>query len=190
MAYHHGDLRQALLAAAVELIADNGVHKLSLRECARRIGVSHAAPYRHFADKEALLAAIAADGFRRLSEVGEQAMDGAGAPLDRLRAYGEAYVRFALDEPVHYRVMFTGMIEGQHEELQREGDRAFGLLAGVAAELGGDAPLVDAVTAWSLVHGLAMLMLDRRLGDPPSGPETASLIEGVVGVLGVGLGRR
>lgn len=192
--YHHGDLRQALLDAAVALVAEHGVHGLSLRECARRVGVSHAAPYRHFPDKEALLAAIAADGFARLADAGEQAIACLDQPLERLHAYGIAYVQFALDNPVHYRVMFTAMIEGEHLEIARTGDRAFMLLVGIATELGASAepgrdPMVATIAAWSMVHGLAMLQLDGRLagGLPDDEAAVRQFVDAVVRVLETGL---
>src|SRR5690349_3579164 len=97
--YHHGDLRPALLKAAGRVLEKEGPAALSLRELARRAGVSHNAPYRHFADREALLAALAADGFRMLGEV-------LGVASSRHR--GEAYVRFALEHPQLFRLMFGG----------------------------------------------------------------------------------
>src|SRR5690606_29637298 len=90
--YHHGDLRAALLQAAVDVLAERGLGGLSLRECARRLNVSHAAPYRHFADKEALLVELAAEGFVRLADAGEHAMAPYERAEERLRAYGLAYV--------------------------------------------------------------------------------------------------
>src|SRR2546427_8857402 len=99
--YHHGNLRTALLRAAGERLEKQGITALSLREAARRVGVSHNAPYRHFADREALLAALAAQGFEMLG----QAMRGQTG-----RGMGEAYVRFALQYPQRFRLMFGGQI--------------------------------------------------------------------------------
>ncbi len=160
--YHHGDLRAALLEAAVGLIGERGLHGLSLRECARRAGVSHAAPYRHFADRGALLLAIAEQGFAWLMEAGQKAMEGIDEPRARIDAYGAAYVRFAYERPVHHRVMFSS-------ELPESGDAtdsgAFDLLMKAAAVLPGadDDPTLTGLASWSLVHGLSMLILDQRI---------------------------
>src|SRR5216117_2127251 len=99
--YHHGNLRTALLRAAGERLEKQGITALSLREAARRAGVSHNAPYRHFADREALLAALAAEGFAMLAERLR------GQPG---REMGEAYVRFALEQPQRFRLMFGGLL--------------------------------------------------------------------------------
>ncbi len=170
--YHHGDLRRALLDAAVALVAEGGVDALNLREAARRAGVSHNAPYRHFADKEALLVAIATEGFERLAEALEAA-EAAGDDFERFVGGGEAYLRFALEHSAHYRVMFGPTLAnkiGQHPDLDLVGMRAFkGLLdqverAEARGLLRGDTP-PDAVatTMWAYVHGLAMLVLDGHL---------------------------
>ena len=143
--YHHGDLRAAVLAAAGKLIEEEGLAGLSVREAARRAGVSHNAPYRHFPDRDALLAALAAEGFDLLTNVLE---DLSG------RALGEAYVRFALAHPQRFRLMFMTQQAGAVRERFA---RAF---AGLGAEAN-----VGAAAAWSLVHGLADLILDGHLGN-------------------------
>src|SRR5438045_6558281 len=107
-AYHHGDLRTALLEAAAELLDEGGPEAVSLRECARRAGVSHAAPYRHFETKDALLFALADEGFGWLAESGAKAMHGIRNARERLDAYGAAYVRFAIENPARFRLMFGG----------------------------------------------------------------------------------
>jgi AcrR family transcriptional regulator len=177
--YHHGDLRRALLAASVALIDERGIDALSLRELARRAGVSPAAPYHHFASREQLLAALALDGFEMLSDAMTRARESArGEPIERLRAIGEAYVQFALAHPSHFRLMFRPSLVPARE-LPRGGapQRAFHvLLDGVADVLGatdlgasvGRSGLV--LLAWSIVHGAAELLLDgplaRGLEDP------------------------
>ncbi|MEQ8456356.1 MAG: TetR/AcrR family transcriptional regulator [Sandaracinaceae bacterium] len=178
--YHHGDLRAALLEVAVTVIAERGLHGLSLRECARRLGVSHAAPYRHFADKSALLVALAGEGFRRLAESGREAMAGVADPHDRLRAYGVAYVRFAFEHPQHHRVMFGA--EFDHGAVPPEdelaGNDAFELLRATAAEatgLSGGEEMPATLAFWSLAHGLSMLLIDGRI--PPEHIETPEAIE-------------
>ena len=149
-AYHHGDLRAALLQAAGELLEKQGLASLSLREAARRAGVSHNAPYRHFPDREALLAALAAEGFSWLSE----GFTGAG------REGGLAYVRFALAHPQRFRLMFGGVLAiGDYPELREQGLRAYQQLEEAFKDLGEDARFA-AAAAWSLVHGLSNLILD------------------------------
>jgi AcrR family transcriptional regulator len=165
--YHHGDLRSALLKAAVELIDQRSLAALSLRECARRAGVSHSAPYRHFADKEALLLAIARQGYTWLEASGREAIACADAPLEKLDAYCVAYVRFAFEHPVHHRLMFTHPYE-PHEDDAAEDDTdpgAFDLLVRCARDVvaPGEDPMPTALAAWTLPHGLSMLMLDRRI---------------------------
>jgi AcrR family transcriptional regulator len=171
-AYHHGDLRQALIAGAIALITEQDVNSLSLREVARRVGVSHTAPYRHFQDKEALLAAVAEEGFIGLTAAMNSGIQQAPEqPLKRLEATGVAYVQFAIAHPSHYRVMF-GSFRGEqtpHPERAQVGWQAFQVLlnqieAGQVEKVvrSGDAMQL-AWAAWSTVHGLAMLLIDGRL---------------------------
>jgi AcrR family transcriptional regulator len=149
--YHHGDLRAAVLAAASKMIEKEGLARLSVREAARRAGVSHNAPYRHFPDREALLAALAAEGFSELSKALENRPG---------REMGEAYVRFALDRPQRFRLMFGGQFAlDEYPELRAQAQAAFGALEKAFAGLGTEANFA-AAAAWSLVHGLAQLMLD------------------------------
>ena len=175
--YHHGDLRRALVDASRELIEAGGSSGLSLRAVARRLGVSHQAPLHHFADRQALLAAVAAEGFDRLAEATLAAARAAGAvPLRRLEATGVAYVRFAIAEPELFRTMFgPELTHAESEELATASARAFGVLvAEVSASLRAtgsfDAERLHVVTtaAWSLVHGLSLLYIDGRL------PETST----------------
>ncbi|BDA69343.1 transcriptional regulator, TetR family [Calothrix sp. PCC 7716] len=171
-AYHHGDLRQALIDGAISLIAEQDVGSLSLREVARRVGVSHAAPYRHFQDKESLLAAVAEEGFIGLTEAMNRGIEQApDDTLKRLEATGVAYVQFAVAHPSHYRVMFDSYQGEQipHPERAQAGWQAFQVLFN-AIEAGQSAGTVRAGdtmqlgwVAWSTVHGLAMLLIDGRL---------------------------
>jgi AcrR family transcriptional regulator len=167
--YHHGDLRSALLSVAVDVINEEGVPGLSLRACARRIGVSHAAPYRHFPSKAALLAAIAGEGFRWLVAAAEVAMAQEDDDRGRLDAYGVAYVQFAVDHPVHHRVMFATQFDlsAFDPEDKAVADQAFALLRTCAVGLPGadEDPDGAAFAYWSLVHGMSMLLLDGRV--PP-----------------------
>jgi AcrR family transcriptional regulator len=171
-AYHHGDLRNALLAAGRGLLAEGGTPALSLREVARRAGVSHAAPYRHFASKEALLAAIAEGGFVALAAELERAAGRARSRLERVRRMGEGYVRFALAHPAEVQTMF-GAFQGDPAAwppgLPPAAQRAFGLLVGgvkaaqEAGEIAGKDPIPAAVAAWSAAHGVSLLLLQNGL---------------------------
>ena len=157
------------------LIDTEGVGALTLRQVARQVGVTHAAPYRHFKDKADLLASVAGEGFRLLADRTEFARDAAGPEqVARMQAIGVAYVRFALEHPAHYRVMFGRDIvdlPGEHA-FHREGERAFAVLTSCLGEAprpgppSSDAPGTRAILAWSTVHGLALLLADRRLPLP------------------------
>lgn len=174
--YHHGDLRRALLDAAAGLVQERGNAEASLREVARRAGVSHTAPYRHFESKEALLAAVAEEGFHQFREVLEAAAEGE-APLDALHAIGRAYVDFALAHPGYFRVMF-GPARGMpcdYPSLVSASEGAFGVLVSTLQRCIDAGAVVErpaselALVAWSGVHGLATLLLDGMLeeaGDP------------------------
>jgi AcrR family transcriptional regulator len=152
-AYHHGDLRPALLRAAAKVLEKQGLEALTLRDVARRAGVSHNAPYRHFADRDALLAALAEEGFRAL----EKALEGkAGNPM------GEAYVRFALAHRARFRLMFGANLPlRDHPGLRAASGRAYdALLQAMRARPDLPDPELAAAAVWSLVHGLANLLLD------------------------------
>ena len=170
--YHHGDLRRALLEAAVEAIAEAGPAAVSLRDLARRTGVSHAAPAHHFGDKAGLLTAVAADGFRRLAATLRETYQATGSFLE----VGVAYVRFAVTHRAHFEVMFRPeLYRPDDPELVQAREQARALLYPPAAEAantpdgGGD--VRAGVAAWSLVHGLATLWLNHnlppQLGDDP-----------------------
>jgi AcrR family transcriptional regulator len=170
-AYHHGDLKNALLATALEQIARNGVRTLSLRDVARRTGVSHTASYRHFPSKESLLAAIAEQGFRRLSDSMRTAMlPHADDPVAALKASGVAYVEFGVSFPDHLRIMFG--FQFAHEEypgLAEVSREAYGLLISIVREglrsggLRGSDERSVTLAAWSIVHGLAQLIAGGQL---------------------------
>jgi AcrR family transcriptional regulator len=171
--YHHVNLRKTLLDAAVALIGEVGPRAFTLREVARRAGVSHNAPYRHFAGKDELLAAVAEEGFERLTAVMRKAMAPGRSPLERLELCGCGYVDFALRWPQHFLVMFD-LPHARHDQpdqrdcpdasgAQAAGDTAFHVLLDsvAAAQQSGDLAPGDlmplAWTAWSLVHGIAKL---------------------------------
>lgn len=153
--YHHGDLRVALLQAAAKVMEKEGLAELSLRDLARRAGVSHNAPYRHFRDREALLAALAAEGFEMLGEA-------MGAHTGR--EMGEAYVNFALEHRQRFRLMFGGALDfATFPELRTAADAAYQLLVLAFKDL--PRPELAAAGAWALVHGLAHLLLDGHFGE-------------------------
>ncbi len=170
-AYHHGDLRHALLAAALEVIEDRGPRDLSLREVARRAGVSTAAPYRHFSSRDALLVALAEQGFRALGDRLRAAVAPLTDPLERLGAAGVAFVGFAADHPAHYAVMSSPALLGPttDPDLAAVSEATLSILLDAIGD-GQRAGLVRdgdprrlALVAWSGVHGLASLIGSGQL---------------------------
>jgi AcrR family transcriptional regulator len=162
-AYHHGDLRAALVSAAMDLLEEGGEAELSLRAVARRAGVSPAAPYRHYDDREALVSAVAAVGYRALAERLAAAHPSPSTP-DELASVAVAYVRFALERPALFRIMFG-------EPCDRDSDERVAATAAVSLYVRGIVertfPQADsealATAVWALVHGLAFLHLDGKL---------------------------
>lgn len=184
-AYHHGDLAAALIAAATELVEEQGPAGVSLREAARRAGVSHNAPYRHFADRAALLAAVAEAGFHDFAR--RLAAAAAGAqPARRLPALGQAYVAFALDRPGVHRLMFSDQVDrAAYPGLAAAATAARTELA--AAVSGGAPPpgrSPAALRAWALAHGLANLIRDGEI--LPRGASRAAVTALVESVLAAG----
>jgi AcrR family transcriptional regulator len=161
--YHHGDLRTALVRAAIELLEESGETELSLRAVARRAGVSPAAPYRHYADREALVSAVAAVGYRELAERLAAAHPSPSTP-EQLASVAIAYVQFALERPALFRIMFG-------EPCDRDNDERVAATAAVSqyvrAIVERTFPQADtgalATAVWALVHGLAFLHLDGKL---------------------------
>ena len=166
--YHHGDLRAALVHAAMELLEESGETDLSLRAVARRAGVSPAAPYRHYPDREALVSAVAALGYRELAERLAAAHPSPSTP-EQLANVAIAYVQFALERPALFRIMFG-------EPCDRDNDERVAATAAVSAYVRSIAqrtfPQADAealsTAIWALVHGLAFLYLDGKLDTPTS----------------------
>lgn len=213
--YHHGDLRRALLDAAEAMLERGGQAALSLREVARAAGVSHNAPYRHFADREALLAALAAGGFARLAGALADAAT-AAEEGGRLRAAGHAYLRFARVHRALYLLMFGPEIrKPAHPALAEAAGAAMAALrAAGEADRGTDGPGTDgpgtdgpgtdgrggpldargarhaAVGAWALVHGLAHLIADGQLSEDLAADGHAALSEDVLATYGAGLRAR
>jgi AcrR family transcriptional regulator len=174
--YHHGDLRRALVDAAVAIIGDRGAEAFTLREAARRLGVNHRAAYRHFADKTSLLAAVAEQGFAALVDLTRAEIAAAGATdaEGRLLAMARAYVAWADRHPAHFRVMFGPRLNEDgppafeapmaeaYRILEAEIRQVIGAPPTIAGP--GDDPVTDALVAyWSVVHGLASLVLMKRV---------------------------
>jgi AcrR family transcriptional regulator len=174
--YHHGDLRRALLVEAARTIHKEGVDAFTLRAVGERLGVSRTALYRHFADKSALLAAVAREGFQRFGADLTQAWTGAGGGLAGFNAMGIAYVRFAMKNSSHYRVMFGDFLNlsACDPGLQADASAAFQVLVSALVALREkglvrpDDTLQLAHFIWASVHGIAMLAIDGQLGPDPS----------------------
>ena len=165
-AYHHGNLREALIQAARELIKEKGPAGFTFADAARSAGVSPAAPYRHFRDREALLADVAREGFQRFEAM--LTTGWAGGKPDSITAFnnvGRAYLAFARAEPAYYAAMFeSGLPPDLNPELRAAGDRAFGVLRGAAEALAASLPakgrppaLMMSLHLWSMAHGIASL---------------------------------
>jgi AcrR family transcriptional regulator len=171
--YHHGNLREALIRAALELIAQKGPAGFTFAEAARWAGVSPAAPYRHFRDRDELLADVALRGFHRFEASLAKAWDG-GRPdaFSALERLGKAYLDFARVEPAYYSAMFEGGVPpGSNPELREASDRAFAVLREAAEKLSAQTPpgaarppaLMVALHFWAMTHGIASLF---GRGDP------------------------
>lgn len=188
--YHHGDLKNALTSAALSLVAEKGPKGFTLTEAARRAGVSAAAPYRHFADKASLLAAVAEQGFVELHADLAEAAARVTDPKERVAELGRVYVRWAVAHPDHYQVMFgVESLKSEEPTVAAAGERAFGELlgaitacqqAGIAA---GSDPLELAAPLWSLVHGIASLAIGGQLREVGVERAPEELVDGVVAQL-------
>jgi len=189
--YHHGDLRRALLAAGLSLLEKRGPAQVSLREVARVAGVSHNAPYRHFDSREALLAALAADGFEALGVAMEQAAEGRTG-FERLRALGIAYIAFARAQPAVYLLMFgPELVKDPFPALKAVAERSFEVLRqAIEAIVPVETRRAAVIGAWALVHGLSHLIADHQF--PPDFAEEDkldALIEDVLAIYRQGLSR-
>ena len=170
--YHHGDLRRALIDTALTMVTEEGAWNFTLREVARRAGVSHAASYNHFEDKLALLAEVAALGFQSLRQTMEAAARGQPrSARQAVAGIAAAYVRFGVEHPAHYRLMFGAELadRARHPTLQAAGDATFAVLTAVlergqaSGQVRRDPVHDQALAAWSLVHGLTTLLIDQRV---------------------------
>ncbi len=192
--YHHGELREALLLAAEQQLNEEGPAGLSLRKLGRELGVTPGAPYRHFEDKDALLAALATIGFRRLREtmIGrqEQCVDGE----ERLCRAGIGYLAFASKHPELFRLMFGWNPAREVPELREAGDAAFEAFAQVlcSCEQQGllqQSALSVGLLAWSAVHGAAFLMIDDRLGGCDVAKNPGAVVNRIHETLWAGIGK-
>jgi AcrR family transcriptional regulator len=168
--YHHGHLREVLLQAAIQLIAEVGPAGFTLREVARRAGVSHNAPYRHFPDREGLLAAVAAQGFRELTQAMVEAAQQESKAVGQLKCAGLAYVEFALRRPEHFTVMFDSPVARRKSpDYADAAEEAFRTLVSLVknGQVEKQLPAGDlgqfTLLAWSMVHGIAKLATAKRL---------------------------
>lgn len=194
--YHHGELRTALLAAAERELAENGIEGFTLRGCARRAGVSHAAPAHHFPDVRALLTEMATIGFERLSEsMAVHARNTQAGSADHILAIGKGYVAFAVENPHLFRLIFrTGLLDVEDLRYKAAGAAAFSIPVHAIGALGAsDDPMADpelasrVIAIWSIVHGFSELVLAGQL-DRARGPgRMVSIDELLARVIGEGL---
>jgi AcrR family transcriptional regulator len=169
--YHHGNLRRVLVETALAMVTEEGAWDFTLREVARRAGVSHAAPYNHFADKSALLAEVAALGFQALGREMEESACRPRSSREALLGIAGAYVRFGVEHPAHYRLMFGPELaeKERYPLLEQASDATFRALTSAlergqaAGEVRSGSVLDQALAAWALVHGLTSLLIDQRL---------------------------
>ena len=195
--YHHGNLREALVAAALDLIRERGPFGFGFVEAARLAGVSPAAPYRHFRDRDELLAEVARRGFERFDAALEAAWDeGRPEPVRAFDRVGRAYLAFARNEPAYYAAMFEAALPlKDHPELAQAGERAFAVLRRAAETLSARAPegkrppaLMMALHVWALSHGIASLFARGDAGRRSLPMSAEELLEAGVLIYLEGLG--
>lgn len=201
--YHHGDLQRAIVGAALDVLSESQSTEFSLRELARRAGVSHNAPYKHFTDKRDLLAAVSAVGFERLAKQMTDAMKELDSPRERLSALARAYVRGGVANPALYRLMFGGYLSGEDsgrpdiERTAAEDMKALlveaisdGALGRILQNTPAHVPGVDGAILifWSQMHGLTLLLVDRLVGPAERADELSeSVLQGMLDGLANGI---
>jgi AcrR family transcriptional regulator len=179
--YHHGALREALILSAREILESEGYEALTLRAAARRAGVSQAAPYNHFADKAALLASIAALGFKEFAAAMRQEMSAAEDPQARLNATGIAYVAFATSNPGLFKLMFGSSVHQASGDADLDAARtaAYEVLRGAVHSVPHPEPRdagqddLESLRSWALVHGLATMINERTIAPDVYGARSA-----------------
>ena len=177
--YRHGDLKEALIQAAVSSITKSGEIEFSLRDLAEKVGVSHAAAYRHFSSKKEILFEIAHDGFLKLNQAFAAILEKEASDIVSL---GVAYVKYAIENPIHFKIMFHPdlKIDVTHPELISVGSQTFLSLKNCvennkrAGKFGDDSVEDLSIAAWSLVHGLAILAVNGNLKPLPDGTSVSS----------------
>ncbi|MCC3861592.1 TetR/AcrR family transcriptional regulator [Pseudemcibacter aquimaris] len=187
--YHHGNLREVLISSALEILKEGTLQDLSLRALARKAGVSQTAPYRHFEDKEALIVVLISEGSALLQEHMVKACQGTDDPVEQLINMGVAYYDFSQDYSAHFRLMFGGSLEDKekHAHLFEQEKKGYDVLEQVISncmklphspEL---SPRLIRLTSWSLVHGLASLILNDVMNDDvPKGDNKREVVSEVI----------
>jgi AcrR family transcriptional regulator len=194
--YHHGDLQRAIIAAALEVLSETQSTEFSLRELARRAGVSHNAPYKHFSDKRVLLAAVSAVGFELLAKRITDATERLSNPRGRLAAIARAYVSHGVENPALYRLMFGGYLTGPDDvrpAIERAAaEKTKELVAGAIIDGAFGRPIPNTprnarkiaaaiLIFWSQMHGLTLLLVDRLVGPSEKSKELSeSLLQGML----------
>ena len=195
--YHHGDLQREILCAARDLLEENNIASLSLRAVAKKVGVSHTAPYRHFKDKESLLVGIAGEGFKEMTAQLNEAVElHPNNPRAQLQEAGHRYVKLVAENPQCVQLMFGGILpcDDTYPELHESGDLAFTALKTIIADgqdtgvfKKGDLELM-ALSAWSSIHGLSLLLISGSINQTASAPvETHALTTAITATLLEGL---
>jgi len=170
-AYHHGNLKEELISAGLEILSEKGIEGLSLRNVAKKVGVSHTAPYNHFVDKQALLAAISTAGHEQLYQVLSDTFEKfKQSPADSITEIAWAYLQFALEDPGRFKLMFSGALEEErdHPEYVETSQKNISLLEEIIVFCQNKGQLPEgkvdfiAIKLWSLVHGFALLILENQ----------------------------
>lgn len=170
--YHHGDLPAALINATVDMITQQGVNSVTMRHLSEWLGVSRTAAYRHFKNKEALLTATAASGFKQFTaDLHRSRFSEPHDPITQFRKMGKAYLQFAIENPAYYRLMFGDMVTQESKDLSEASESAFNELLLMIETLQSSGciavkpPSIQAIYIWSLMHGLAGIVINNKLED-------------------------
>jgi AcrR family transcriptional regulator len=187
--YHHGNLKEALIAAARHLIAEHGPLGFTLNEASRSAGVSASAPYRHFRDRNALIEATAEEGFKLFRQRLEAAVAGASEPYDALARMGAAYYAFAMDEPGFYQAMFSSGLPKVGAPVAEAGARAFAVLEETVKRLGaGEGQARElALKIWAFSHGMAGLIASGAVSAMEAGRLSRGAVDALLRDAGLGV---
>jgi len=185
--YHHGNLKEALIAAARKLIAEHGPQGFTLNEASRTAGVSPSAPYRHFRDRNALIEATAEEGFNLFRERLLVSAEGAATPYDALHRMGAAYYAFALDEPGFYQAMFSSGLPAVGAPVTEAGDRAFAVLENAVRALGAEEHQVRAlaIKIWAFTHGMTGLIASGSVSPLEAGRLAGDAVDAMLRDCGI-----